>query len=192
MICRSYLMTWLCLLNQIRMIWYEQSRRQYRYSQVLTLRRCTIEWVHAFKSIQSTLQEIRPFFQAFDLFLFLIIGTRWRSCTVGKMLPKEPRLCTTVPWSVPIGVFWNVYLGTLYPNSSRFDCETPFLQMNVYISTCCFCRFLSCGAWAGKLFCMVMIIDYLLWRLLELLQVYYILCYKIWMKRTISKIVFSW
>ena len=32
-------------------------------------------------------------------------------------------------------------------------------------------RFLSCGAWAGKVFCMVMIIDYLLWRLLQLLQV---------------------
>ncbi|KAG5377502.1 hypothetical protein IGI04_042098 [Brassica rapa subsp. trilocularis] len=31
-------------------------------------------------------------------------------------------------------------------------------------------RFLSCGAWAGKVFCMVMIIDYLLWRLLQLLQ----------------------
>ncbi|XP_010495845.1 PREDICTED: phosphatidylinositol N-acetylglucosaminyltransferase gpi3 subunit-like [Camelina sativa] len=31
-------------------------------------------------------------------------------------------------------------------------------------------RFLSCGAWAGKLFCMVMILDYLLWRLLQLLQ----------------------
>jgi phosphatidylinositol glycan class A protein len=34
-------------------------------------------------------------------------------------------------------------------------------------------RFLSCGAWAGKLFCMVMILDYLLWRLLQLLQVIY-------------------
>ncbi|XP_033139796.1 phosphatidylinositol N-acetylglucosaminyltransferase subunit A-like isoform X2 [Brassica rapa] len=32
-------------------------------------------------------------------------------------------------------------------------------------------RFLSCGACAGKVFCMVMIIDYLLWRLLQLLQV---------------------
>ncbi|KAF2538277.1 hypothetical protein F2Q70_00006875 [Brassica cretica] len=31
-------------------------------------------------------------------------------------------------------------------------------------------RFLSCGAWAGKVFCMVMIIDYLLWRLLQFLQ----------------------
>ncbi|VVB04931.1 unnamed protein product [Arabis nemorensis] len=31
-------------------------------------------------------------------------------------------------------------------------------------------RFLSCGAWAGKLFCMVMIVDYLLWHLLQLLQ----------------------
>ncbi|KAG5407987.1 hypothetical protein IGI04_004306 [Brassica rapa subsp. trilocularis] len=28
-------------------------------------------------------------------------------------------------------------------------------------------RFLSCGAWAGKVLCMVMIIDYLLWRLLQ-------------------------
>lgn len=33
------------------------------------------------------------------------------------------------------------------------------------------CRYLSCGAWAGKLFCLVMIINYLLWRLLEFLQV---------------------
>ncbi|KAG6399244.1 hypothetical protein SASPL_140720 [Salvia splendens] len=32
-------------------------------------------------------------------------------------------------------------------------------------------RYLSCGAWAGKLFCMVMIIDFLLWRLLQLWQV---------------------
>lgn len=31
-------------------------------------------------------------------------------------------------------------------------------------------RYLSCGAWAGKLFCLVMIIDYLLWRLLQLCQ----------------------
>ncbi|XP_042023225.1 phosphatidylinositol N-acetylglucosaminyltransferase subunit A-like [Salvia splendens] len=31
-------------------------------------------------------------------------------------------------------------------------------------------RYLSCGAWAGKLFCMVMIIDFLLWRLLQLWQ----------------------
>lgn len=31
-------------------------------------------------------------------------------------------------------------------------------------------RYLSCGAWAGKLFCLVMIIDFLLWRLLELFQ----------------------
>ncbi|GKU95154.1 hypothetical protein SLEP1_g59429 [Rubroshorea leprosula] len=31
-------------------------------------------------------------------------------------------------------------------------------------------RYLSCGAWAGKLFCLVMIIDFLLWRLLQLLQ----------------------
>ncbi|XVF20278.1 hypothetical protein REPUB_Repub11eG0184100 [Reevesia pubescens] len=31
-------------------------------------------------------------------------------------------------------------------------------------------RYLSCGAWAGKLFCLVMIIDFLLWRLLELWQ----------------------
>ncbi|KAL5744362.1 hypothetical protein ACOSQ2_027478 [Xanthoceras sorbifolium] len=29
-------------------------------------------------------------------------------------------------------------------------------------------RYLSCGAWAGKLFALVMIIDYLLWRLLQL------------------------
>ncbi|XP_068654112.1 phosphatidylinositol N-acetylglucosaminyltransferase subunit A isoform X1 [Aristolochia californica] len=31
-------------------------------------------------------------------------------------------------------------------------------------------RYLNCGAWAGKLFCLVMIVDFLLWRLLELLQ----------------------
>ncbi|XP_075643303.1 phosphatidylinositol N-acetylglucosaminyltransferase subunit A isoform X1 [Castanea sativa] len=29
-------------------------------------------------------------------------------------------------------------------------------------------RYLACGAWAGKLFCLVMIIDFLLWRLLQL------------------------
>ncbi|XP_021816686.1 phosphatidylinositol N-acetylglucosaminyltransferase subunit A-like isoform X1 [Prunus avium] len=29
-------------------------------------------------------------------------------------------------------------------------------------------RYLSCGAWAGKLFCLVMIIDFLLWHLLQL------------------------
>ena len=32
-------------------------------------------------------------------------------------------------------------------------------------------RYLGCGAWAGKLFCIVMIINFLLWHLLELLQV---------------------
>ncbi|KAF3432599.1 hypothetical protein FNV43_RR27339 [Rhamnella rubrinervis] len=31
-------------------------------------------------------------------------------------------------------------------------------------------RYLSCGAWAGKLFCLVMIIDFVLWRLLQLWQ----------------------
>ncbi|MQL96292.1 hypothetical protein Taro_028962 [Colocasia esculenta] len=31
-------------------------------------------------------------------------------------------------------------------------------------------RYLNCGTWAGKLFCVVMIIDFLLWRLLELWQ----------------------
>ncbi|RCV44604.1 hypothetical protein SEVIR_2G107600v4 [Setaria viridis] len=31
-------------------------------------------------------------------------------------------------------------------------------------------RYLTCGSWAGKLFCIVMIINYLLWRLLEFLQ----------------------
>jgi phosphatidylinositol glycan class A protein len=31
-------------------------------------------------------------------------------------------------------------------------------------------RYLRCGAWAGKLFCLVMIINYLLWCLLEYLQ----------------------
>jgi hypothetical protein len=34
-----------------------------------------------------------------------------------------------------------------------------------------FTRYLSCGAWAGKLFCLVMIIGFLLWRLLQLWQV---------------------
>ncbi|KAL2538352.1 UDP-Glycosyltransferase superfamily protein [Forsythia ovata] len=31
-------------------------------------------------------------------------------------------------------------------------------------------RYLPCGAWAGKLFCLVMIIDFLFWRLLQLWQ----------------------
>ncbi|XP_039159673.1 phosphatidylinositol N-acetylglucosaminyltransferase subunit A isoform X5 [Eucalyptus grandis] len=31
-------------------------------------------------------------------------------------------------------------------------------------------RYLSCGSWAGKLFCLVMIIDFLLFRLLQLVQ----------------------
>ncbi|RLN36517.1 phosphatidylinositol N-acetylglucosaminyltransferase gpi3 subunit isoform X1 [Panicum miliaceum] len=31
-------------------------------------------------------------------------------------------------------------------------------------------RYLTCGSWAGKLFCIVMIINYLVWRLLEFLQ----------------------
>ncbi|XP_022849668.1 phosphatidylinositol N-acetylglucosaminyltransferase subunit A [Olea europaea var. sylvestris] len=31
-------------------------------------------------------------------------------------------------------------------------------------------RYLPCGAWAGKLFCLVMIIDFLFWHLLQLLQ----------------------
>ncbi|KAK8923747.1 hypothetical protein KSP39_PZI019682 [Platanthera zijinensis] len=31
-------------------------------------------------------------------------------------------------------------------------------------------RYLNCGAWAGKLFCLVMIINFLLWQLLQLLQ----------------------
>ncbi|KAI4317469.1 hypothetical protein L6164_025336 [Bauhinia variegata] len=31
-------------------------------------------------------------------------------------------------------------------------------------------RYLSCGAWAGKLFCLVMIVGFLLWQLLELWQ----------------------
>ncbi|XP_044380370.1 phosphatidylinositol N-acetylglucosaminyltransferase subunit A isoform X3 [Triticum aestivum] len=31
-------------------------------------------------------------------------------------------------------------------------------------------RYLTCGAWAGKLFCLVMIINYLVWCLLEFLQ----------------------
>ncbi|KAM7518787.1 hypothetical protein LguiB_017749 [Lonicera macranthoides] len=33
-------------------------------------------------------------------------------------------------------------------------------------------RYLTCGAWAGKLFCFVTIIDFLLWRLLQLWQKY--------------------
>ncbi|XP_050898294.1 phosphatidylinositol N-acetylglucosaminyltransferase subunit A isoform X2 [Lathyrus oleraceus] len=31
-------------------------------------------------------------------------------------------------------------------------------------------RYLSCGAWAGKIFCLVMIFNFLLWHLLELWQ----------------------
>ncbi|KAL6530639.1 hypothetical protein OROMI_028528 [Orobanche minor] len=31
-------------------------------------------------------------------------------------------------------------------------------------------RYLSCGAWAGKLFCIVMIVDFLFWHLLQLWQ----------------------
>ncbi|KAF8391664.1 hypothetical protein HHK36_023971 [Tetracentron sinense] len=31
-------------------------------------------------------------------------------------------------------------------------------------------RYLTCGAWAGKIFCLVMIIDFLLWHLLQLWQ----------------------
>ncbi|KAL8204520.1 hypothetical protein R6Q57_010143 [Mikania cordata] len=31
-------------------------------------------------------------------------------------------------------------------------------------------RYLTCGVWAGKLFCLVMIIDFILWRLLQLWQ----------------------
>lgn len=34
-----------------------------------------------------------------------------------------------------------------------------------------FFRYLFCGAWAGKLFCLVMTVGYLLWKLLELWQV---------------------
>lgn len=32
-------------------------------------------------------------------------------------------------------------------------------------------RYLSCGAWAGKLFCLVMIIDFIFWHLLQRWQV---------------------
>ncbi|XP_077221208.1 UDP-Glycosyltransferase superfamily protein [Tasmannia lanceolata] len=31
-------------------------------------------------------------------------------------------------------------------------------------------RYLKCGAWAGKLFCLVMVVDFLLWRLLQMWQ----------------------
>ncbi|XP_019264559.1 PREDICTED: phosphatidylinositol N-acetylglucosaminyltransferase subunit A isoform X3 [Nicotiana attenuata] len=31
-------------------------------------------------------------------------------------------------------------------------------------------RYLTCGTWAGKIFCIVMIVDFLLWRLLQLWQ----------------------
>ncbi|KAL7002991.1 phosphatidylinositol N-acetylglucosaminyltransferase, partial [Sarracenia purpurea var. burkii] len=31
-------------------------------------------------------------------------------------------------------------------------------------------RYLTCGSWAGKLFCLVMVIDFLLWHLLQLFQ----------------------
>ena len=30
-----------------------------------------------------------------------------------------------------------------------------------------FCRYHECGPWAGKLFCFVVAMDYLFWRLLE-------------------------
>jgi len=38
-------------------------------------------------------------------------------------------------------------------------------------------QYLTCGVWAGKLFCLVMIINYLLWCLLEFLQVIVYSCY---------------
>lgn len=34
-----------------------------------------------------------------------------------------------------------------------------------------FFRYLVCGVWAGKLFCLVMIVGYLFWQLLEIWQV---------------------
>ncbi|RYQ95925.1 hypothetical protein Ahy_B08g091314 isoform B [Arachis hypogaea] len=34
----------------------------------------------------------------------------------------------------------------------------------------CSVRYLYCGVWAGKLFFLVMIVDFLFWRLLELWQ----------------------
>lgn len=36
----------------------------------------------------------------------------------------------------------------------------------------CYFRYLSCGAWAGKIFCLVMIFSFMLWHLLELWEVY--------------------
>ena len=52
--------------------------------------------------------------------------------------------------------------------------HTCYIELRSYfISTDSLCsfRYLSCGAWAGKLFCLVMIVGFVLWQLLELWQV---------------------
>lgn len=51
-------------------------------------------------------------------------------------------------------------------------------------------RYLPCGGWAGKLFCLVMIIDFLLWRLLQLWQVVLYICCAHSLQNSISKILF--
>jgi hypothetical protein len=51
---------------------------------------------------------------------------------------------------------------------------TSFIELSSYFYRCWFSlffRYLCCGAWAGKLFCLVMIVGYLFWQLLELWQV---------------------
>lgn len=47
------------------------------------------------------------------------------------------------------------------------------LYWSVISFTDCLCsfRYLSCGAWAGKIFCLVMILSFFLWHLLELWEV---------------------
>jgi len=47
---------------------------------------------------------------------------------------------------------------------------TSKLIYNSLTHLCNGIRYLTCGVWAGKLFCLVMIINYLLWCLLEFLQ----------------------
>ena len=54
---------------------------------------------------------------------------------------------------------------------------TSKLIYNSFMHLCNGIRYLTCGVWAGKLFCLVMIINYLLWCLLEFLQVIVYPCY---------------
>jgi len=61
---------------------------------------------------------------------------------------------------------------------------TSKLIYNSLTHLCNGIRYLTCGVWAGKLFCLVLIINYLLWCLLEFLQVIvypcYFFLYEIW------------